>query len=254
MEIIDLCTAPRGAVEQDMVRIDPMTAIPRWEERTVLQENHMKLFLNGVPEETLVCTPTELSALVLGHLYTEGRIAGVEDVCSIAVSAEGTQAEAVTRGPANLSAPLAADGAEKALRRRGDFRWEPRWIYALGRAFHAGAPLYRATHGIHSCVVMQDGELLCCCEDIGRHNALDKAVGRALMDGVDLRRCVLFSSGRIPADMMEKAIRAGVPLLASNAVPTDRAVALARAYRVVLICTARSDSMNIFADKYLWGT
>ena len=51
MEIIDLCTAPRGAVEQDMVRIDPMTAIPRWEERTVLQENHMKLFLNGVPEE-----------------------------------------------------------------------------------------------------------------------------------------------------------------------------------------------------------
>ena len=68
MEIIDLCTARRGAVEQDMVRIDPMTAIPRWEERTVLQENHMKLFLNGVPEETLVCTPTELSALVLGHL------------------------------------------------------------------------------------------------------------------------------------------------------------------------------------------
>ena len=65
MEIIDLCTARRGAVEQDMVRIDPMTAIPRWEERTVLQENHMKLFLNGVPEETLVCTPTELSALVL---------------------------------------------------------------------------------------------------------------------------------------------------------------------------------------------
>ncbi len=204
MEIIDLCTAPRGAVEQDMVRIDPMTAIPRWEERTVLQENHMKLFLNGVPEETLVCTPTELSALVLGHLYTEGRIAGVEDVCSIAVSAEGTQAEAVTRGPANLSAPLAADGAEKALRRRGDFRWEPRWIYALGRAFHAGAPLYRATHGIHSCFLMQDGEILYCCEDIGRHNALDKAVGRALMDGVDLRRCVLFSSGRIPADMMER--------------------------------------------------
>ena len=124
MEIIDLCTARRGAVEQDMVRIDPMTAIPRWEERTVLQENHMKLFLNGVPEETLVCTPTELSALVLGHLYTEGRIAGVEDVCSIAVSAEGTQAEAVTRGPANLSAPLAADGgATSAGSRAGSMRW-----------------------------------------------------------------------------------------------------------------------------------
>ena len=51
---------------------------------------------------------------------------------------------------------------------------------------------------------MQDGEILYCYQDIARHNALDKAVGRALMDGVDLRRCVLFSSGRIPADMMER--------------------------------------------------
>ena len=120
MEIIDLCTAPRGAVEQDMVRIDPMTAIPRWEERTILQENHMKILLNGVPEETLVCTPAELSALVLGHLYTEGRIAGVEDVCSIAVSAEGAQAEAVTQGPANTPAPLAATSAGS---RAGSMSW-----------------------------------------------------------------------------------------------------------------------------------
>ena len=249
------CTARRGAVEQDMVRIDPMTAIPRWEERTVLQENHMKLFLNGVPEETLVVHAhrafrSGAGASVYRRTHCRGR--GCVLYCGQRRRHTGGG------GYARSGEPVRSAGGgrrgKSALRRRGDFRWEPRWIYALGRAFHAGAPLYRATHGIHSCFLMQDGEILYCCEDIGRHNALDKAVGRALMDGVDLRRCVLFSSGRIPADMMEKAIRAGVPLLASNAVPTDRAVALARAYRVVLICTARSDSMNIFADKYLWGT
>ena len=99
---------------------------------------------------------------------------------------------------------------------------------------------------------MQDGAVRFCCEDIGRHNALDKAIGRALLDGLDLSRCVLFSSGRIPADMMEKAIRARVPVLVSNAVPTAQAVDLARRYRVVLICSARRDSMNVFSDKSIW--
>ena len=99
---------------------------------------------------------------------------------------------------------------------------------------------------------MRDGKILYLCEDIGRHNALDKVLGRALIDGVDLTQCVLFSSGRIPDDMMEKVIRARVPLLASNAVPTDRAVELARRYHVTLICTARPDGMDIFSAKELW--
>ena len=181
------------------------------------------------------------------------------DIRSISVSADGCRAAVKTAAaaparrqktvPTTGCPPAGLDGYEPLP---GDFSWEPRWVYELARIFGEGAPLYRATHGIHSCFLMQDGAVRFCCEDIGRHNALDKAVGRAMIEGLDLSRCVLFSSGRIPADMLEKAVRARVPALISSAVPTDKAVVLARRYHVVLICSARHDSMNVFSDKSIW--
>ena len=68
-----------------------------------------------------------------------------------------------------------------------------------------GLPLYRATHAVHSCLLLRAGKILYRCEDLGRHNALDKAVGCALTEGVPLAECVLFTSGRVPVDM----VRAG---------------------------------------------
>ena len=270
MKITDLCTAQRGAVTCDIARQDCLIAITRWEERTILQENVLEVYINDALSMKLVCTPTELSALVLGHLFTEGRIRGTRDIRSIYVCAEGKRARVHTERPmAAVKKPIeirACDCGEDGVLGRAslcgdapadpadilpEFRWDPRWIRELARAFREGAPLYEQTHGIHSCFLMQDGEIRYVCEDIGRHNALDKAIGRALIDGVDLSQCVLFSSGRIPADMMEKVIRARVPVLASNAVPTDRAVMLARKYHVALICSARVDSMDIYSDRGL---
>lgn len=271
MKITDLCTAESGCVERDIVRIDPLTGIPRSETRTILQEGLLEVYINEVLSLKMVCTPQDLAALVLGHLFSEGRIRGTEDIRSIYVCAQGSRARVLTTRPlAEIKKPLeirACDCGEEGMLGRNilycnaaadpadilpDFDWEPRWIYELATAFRAGAPLYQQTHGIHSCHLMKDGKILYICEDIGRHNALDKALGRALIDGVDLTQCILLSSGRIPDDMMEKVIRAKVPVLASNGTPTDRAVDLARRYHVTLICAARPDSMNIFSAKGLW--
>ena len=257
MKITDLCAARPCAKDEDMVRIDCLTAIPRWEERAVLCEGLLDILLNGRSAARLVCSPRELSALALGHLFSAGLIRDTAEVRAVRVDADGRRAEvetaraaepAIKTVPTTGCPPTGLDGYAPLP----GADWEPRWIYALARAFGEGAPLYNETHGIHSCFLMHDGDIRFCCEDIGRHNALDKAIGRALIDGLDLSRCVLFSSGRIPADMMEKAIRARVPVLVSNAVPTAQAVDLARRYRVVLICSARRDSMNVFSDKSIW--
>ena len=100
----------------------------------------------------------------------------------------------------------------------------------------AGLPLYQATHAVHSCFVLHEGRILCACEDIGRHNALDKAVGSVLLAGVPLSECVLYTSGRVPMDMVRKAIRAGVPALVSKTMPTVQSLELAAEYGLQLLC------------------
>jgi FdhD protein len=105
-------------------------------------------------------------------------------------------------------------------------------------------PLHSETFATHSCFLAQGEKLLFACEDIGRHNALDKAIGYALRHDIDLKTCIAYSSGRIPTDMVEKVIRAGIPVFASKASPTQEAIALANAYGVTLICGARSDRMK----------
>ncbi len=110
-------------------------------------------------------------------------------------------------------------------------------------------PLHSQTWATHSCFLACDGELLFQCEDIGRHNALDKAIGYSLRHNIDLKKCVVYSSGRIPTDMAIKAIRAGIPVLASKASPSAEAVAMAKEYHLTLICAARRDRMKLFTGN-----
>ena len=101
---------------------------------------------------------------------------------------------------------------------------------------HAGLPLYRATRaGAQLLCAAQRGNCFA-CEDLGRHNALDKAVGCAVLAGLPLAECVLYTSGRVPLDMVRKAIRAGVPVLVSKSMPTVQSAELAAEYGLQLVC------------------
>ena len=104
------------------------------------------------------------------------------------------------------------------------------------------------TQCTHICILGRRGEILFVSEDIGRHNALDKAIGHAVLSDIPLDECMLFTSGRVPLDMVEKVIMAGVPVLVSKAVPTSEAVSLARKSGLTLICRAWPDSMVVFSD------
>jgi FdhD protein len=239
-------------------------------ERQIPVENLMDVYVNEKLSLKLLCTPSNLAALILGHLYTEGMIPGMDSVELIYVCSSGRRARVFLGSDMTWryeqaqilevrSCDCGRNGVlgrnevlagidEEALDALPYFEWEERWIYQLAEKFSEKAPLYAATRGMHSCLLMAKGDILYCCEDIGRHNALDKAVGQALIDGVDLKDCILFSSGRIPIDMIQKVIRSKVPVIASNSVPTDQAIALAQKYNVTLICSARQEQLNVFSD------
>ena len=121
-----------------------------------------------------------------------------------------------------------------------------RGIGALIGKFRENASLHRQTKGTHSCYLSHRGIYQGVFEDIGRHNALDKAVGYALINGLSFQDCILFTTGRVPVDMVKKAVTAGIPVLVSKAVPTMDAVEMAKRYHLTLICKAWPDSYELY--------
>jgi FdhD protein len=110
---------------------------------------------------------------------------------------------------------------------------------------------YRITGGIHAAAVFDtSGRPIVVCEDIGRHNAVDKAVGHCLLRGISLQDKLLISTGRASYDMVAKGIRLGVPILASISSPTSLAVELADALNCTLIGYLRGKTLNIYTHPW----
>jgi FdhD protein len=108
--------------------------------------------------------------------------------------------------------------------------------------------LHKRTGGVHSAALSVAGappdvDL----DDIGRHNAVDKVIGDALLRGLDLSRCVLVNSGRVSSDILHKAKRAGIPVVVSRGAPTHQSVLRAREMGVTLIGFARGRNFNIYS-------
>jgi FdhD protein len=110
---------------------------------------------------------------------------------------------------------------------------------------------YRAAGGIHAAAVFDaSGRCLVVCEDIGRHNAVDKAVGYCLLRGISLRNKLLVSTGRASYDMVAKGVRLGVPILASISSPTSLAVELAETLNCTLLGYLRGKTLNVYTHGW----
>ena len=228
----------------------------------LVAEHTMEIYLNDTPAYEVVCSPTDLPELVLGRLLSNGVIQSTDEVDLLYLCENGLRAKVylpnwkpATNQPAVEQVSTCCTGNRTIAdlfrnqtppRHLRPIAYEQRWIFRLAEAMKEDMPLYAATHGTHSCLLMHKGEILRRAEDIGRHNALDKVLGWALMQGIPLEECIVYTSGRIPVDMVMKVIRAGVPVLASKAMPTRESVLLAEEFGLSLIGAARKDSMVVF--------
>lgn len=261
VEITDLSQLEEDSTKHPVLYCEPHAAdLLAFEEVQV--EHTIDVYLNEALTFRIVCSPTQLVELVLGRLYSEGIIASPDELERLYICQHATRARVYLSG---LKADFSRENVEqvpscctgnKTLNsyfasdelpaKVTPILWERRWIYSLARAFAQDSPMHRKTSGVHSCYLAQGEEILYCCEDLGRHNAFDKVVGAALLDEVDLRQCIIYTSGRIPVDMVLKALRAQVPILVTKAVPTNVTVQLAREFDLTLICQARPDSMKVY--------
>ena len=229
--------------------------------RPLLREHRLEIYVNEQLTARLVCTAEHLEDLVVGRLVTEGIIQDAEEIELFYLCESGNRARVFLRGdvrfcPKEAEEPTCctdnhiylkrADEQAERPQRKGKQSWDREQVFRIIKAFSDDSALHKSTGGTHSCLLAAEDEIVYRAEDIGRHNALDKAIGYAVRNKLDRGKCVLFTTGRVPTDMVRKVVAAGMPVLVSKAVPTFDAVEMAEESGLVLICRAWPDSFEVY--------
>ena len=106
--------------------------------------------------------------------------------------------------------------------------------------------MHKKTGAAHRCVMCDEKGLLFSAEDMSRHNTVDKVVGMALKDKIDLHNVYLIFTGRIPIEIIEKLCYGGIPMIIARSYPTYNALELAREKNITLIGNAKNDSIHVY--------
>ena len=230
------------------------------------REFPLTIMLNGEQLVTVLCSPTDLEALAVGFLFSEGIIKAKEEITGLTLddergivrirtatdkTADGKlfMKRVLTTGCGRGMAFYSYADLDRKKKVQSGLKVTPAEVLALSKGFQSASELYRTTHGVHSAALCDTREILVFAEDIGRHNAVDKVLGRCLLDGLDLSDRILVTSGRISSEILFKAAGSGIPILMSKSAPTDMGVELARELGITLIGFVRGGGMNVYAGE-----
>ena len=225
--------------------VDAVEEVPVW------------LEVNGAPAVTWMCTPAQLDELVVGWLHGEGYIERASDVLRMRpctqelgfwvdvpperfATVEGAERRRVLAS--GCGAVTTILGSLSAVERRASSppELDLATTRALFKQLFARGERYKETGGVHAAALTDGAALLYHAEDIGRHNAVDKVIGAAILDGRAPRDLTLLVTGRISGELAFKAARARIAVVATPSVPSTLAVEIARASGMLLVGRAVS--------------
>ncbi|HEY0830660.1 MAG TPA: formate dehydrogenase accessory sulfurtransferase FdhD [Candidatus Dormibacteraeota bacterium] len=265
----------------------PDIRIRRWEAGSwsdapdaVVMEEPLQLLLDGEPLSVVMRTPGQDIELALGLLFAEGIVRSLDDVRELRISAESGESDARIRVDASIvdsnqvdvhlartrrrkpersmlsSSACGVCGAVMIEDLRRDLAVLPSGpsvdaaiLPALVERLRSSQGVFDRTGGLHGAGLFEPGgEPICTREDVGRHNAVDKVVGRMLLDGrLPVRDSILVVSGRAGYEIVQKSITAGIPLVAAVGAPSSLAVALSRDFNQTLVGFLRGERFNVYA-------
>ncbi|HWG63212.1 MAG TPA: formate dehydrogenase accessory sulfurtransferase FdhD [Streptosporangiaceae bacterium] len=238
-----------------------------WRADLLAVEEPLEIRVNGQPLTVTMRTPGDDIDLAAGFLTAEGVVAGPTDVSKITMCDENVAdvtlepgvavpADRLRRNFLTTSAcGLCGKDSIESVRIRARFdvsadrvRVPPAVLAGLPGTLRAAQRVFASTGGLHAAGLFRaDGTLLIVREDVGRHNAVDKVIGWALRERrLPLAGCVLLVSGRASFELVQKALMAGIPVLAAVSAPSSLAAELADESGMTLVGFLRGSSMNVY--------
>ncbi len=231
----------------------------QWREVTlsVPQEMPFSIFVNGREAVTIYCTPIKLNFLVLGYLSAEGIIKDIEDVALMGVCEDLTVAQVKLRaddfvlpqkkvrtsgciGGVSFSTDITQSKISSGMTTSPEHL-----LYLMQQMLHK-AELYHISGGIHCSALCDSDNIIVLAEDIGRHNTLDKIFGECMFRKIRTKDKILITTGRISSEMLRKAVKMQIPIVASLTTPTEEAIKFAQESDVTLIGRVGSNCCNVY--------
>ncbi|WP_096187676.1 formate dehydrogenase accessory sulfurtransferase FdhD [Evansella halocellulosilytica] len=230
----------------------------------IVSEFPLTIYVNDEEFATMVCTPAHFEEMVYGFLASEGVIRFKEDVKQFTLDESkgfayvDLHAEHVTSQKQYSKRFIGSccgksrqfyfhNDATTAKTSRSNVKLSAAQCIYLMKSMQEQSNVFQKTGGVHNAALCDASKLIITRTDIGRHNALDKLYGHALLNRMSIRDKVLVFSGRISSEVLLKAAKIGVGIVLSKSAPTDLAIELAEDLNITAVGFIRGQSFNVYS-------
>jgi FdhD protein len=251
--------------EVEITKLDVTTKTSKKTTDFVAEEKPLHLFVNKTYWATILCSPTNLKEMAVGHLLSEGVLKSTgeideidlkkaENSCYVKLKAEVKVEDRIKLSRLHTRIVTSACGSglpyqyeRKPTKIKSKVTVKAEVLFNAVNQLNIKAKLFRQTGGVHAAAICQaDGSFVALAEDVGRHNAVDKVIGMASLNQTDFGNCFLALSGRLSGDVVFKAAKVGLPIIGSLAAALSSGIEMAEQAHLTLAGFVRGKRMNIY--------
>ena len=215
----------------------------------VIEETPFRIVVNDRLLATVMASPVDLEEFITGYLFTSRTIREIGEITSIEIDATSISVTVTKHGPLSGPATESKAGSRAPLLKS---RVPLDSTFSYSRIIEGSSRVLETDHrrsagGIHAAGLVCGDDTVLIAEDIGRHNALDRVIGKALRTHTDFSSAFVVLSGRISSEMIQKCITAGIPVIASRGAATSHAIESGAAAGISVIGFVRAGDMVIYS-------
>lgn len=222
-------------------------------EEIISDDQEIKIIVNKTVIGTFSMSPSHLKEFVVGYLLGEGLLSSKEDITKLeidgkTITVETDLADFDLRRELVMSSDCFGGMRSKidlTKKVESDYKISKEMVLEASKNLRESSTVWSATGGTHIAAIVNEDNFIA-IEDVSRHVAIDKVVGAAELQGIDFSNSFMFSSGRMPGDMIIKVARVGIPIIASKSAPTSSGYVVGVEANVTIIGFVRGNRFNIY--------